>query len=55
MVFYLDLPKPRTEGEDGLRILEFSTIGLPCLLNLKDPMLDMIIKRNLKGFLGNPS
>ena len=20
MVFYLDLPKPRTEGEDGLRI-----------------------------------
>ena len=32
----LDFATRERNGEDGLRILELSKIGLPCLLNLKD-------------------
>ena len=53
--FYLDFPNRARDGEDGRRILELSTIGLPWLLNLKKTNAGHVFKRNLNRFLGTSS
>ena len=53
--FYLDFPSREWNGEDGLRVLELSTIGLPWLLNLKKTNAGHVFKRNLNRLLGTSS
>ena len=52
MVFFLDFQSHVLKREDGLRVLELLTIGLPFLLHLRDQCRILIFKRNLKKFLG---